>query len=551
MKFKIVVLVFFFLSTSLSAQVLYQESFDSGVPSDWTSIDSDGDGFFWGDVDSIMRAWGYSYYIGNYIHSGDNSLMSVSYDSPNDVSLYPDNWLVSPAISIPSEGLFKLSWFDINFQVDDADSYSVYISTVADINSFAQPVLTLTPAGSFVERSVGLQDYSGQNIYVAFRHHDSPGHWGVIIDDLSVSALTIPAEIKLVSLDIPFSVEFPDSLVVGGRVCNMGSEGLRSFEVQYTVRQDYNSTGTPVVCSISGLNVPYGDTVSFSHAVPAHFESAGNYVVELQVSSPNGSSDNLSDNTLSCMVGVCGDSVPLPYFSDFSNALGCWTAFDADGDGHSWSSLSSVFPSWGYSRYLPYYAHSGTDALISYSFDEGDSLALNPDNWLFSPRFYSGGSALAVQFEVSQLNNSFGDRYAVYAISDADTVELYSGRAPASYEHQTLFCDASFSVSQIAFRHFNSEGQAGILIDDFQIESRESILPCNNAKVRVYPNPTTSLLFIDSDAPVCAQVFDMMGRKVLERHDAAVLDFSLLPKGCYAVSIQTADGPSLIKVLRQ
>ena len=96
------------LPLSLSAQgavsAPYEETFDNGLGS-WTAIDNDADGHNWTVTDGYV--------------------MSESY---GDGAYAPDNWLVSPAITL-GNGVFTLSWDDVNYDESYPEHYSVYIST--------------------------------------------------------------------------------------------------------------------------------------------------------------------------------------------------------------------------------------------------------------------------------------------------------------------------------------------------------------------------------------------------------------------------------------
>ena len=102
------------------AQTLpYFDGFEGGIGC-WTALDQDGDGYTW--VDNMTSEWPYQAYEGN------GCILSASYIN-NIGALEPDNWAISPAINIPSEGA-KLSFY---VAAQDAgyseEHYGVYVST--------------------------------------------------------------------------------------------------------------------------------------------------------------------------------------------------------------------------------------------------------------------------------------------------------------------------------------------------------------------------------------------------------------------------------------
>ena len=78
----------------LSAQTLFHEGFDGGVlPAGWAVVDADGDGYTWDATFQYQENPSDAY-------MGDGMIASASYIN-EEGALFPDNWLISPAISIP------------------------------------------------------------------------------------------------------------------------------------------------------------------------------------------------------------------------------------------------------------------------------------------------------------------------------------------------------------------------------------------------------------------------------------------------------------------
>jgi len=126
---------------------------------------------------------------------------SRSYDGDNDVPLSPDNWLITPQLSISSVSIaprleyYVATWAG-NSQEDWRDSYGVYLSTTgtapADFNVTLVPHET-PPGGHptapvWTLKTANLTPYIGQNIYIAFRHHNSANGFYLMIDDVTVYA---------------------------------------------------------------------------------------------------------------------------------------------------------------------------------------------------------------------------------------------------------------------------------------------------------------------------------------------------------------------------
>lgn len=154
----------------------------------WNFIDADGDGYNWDReywLNSVDTA-------GNPNPQGHNGTFglagSASYIN-NLGALSPDNWMITPAFAIPTNAAgYNLSWFvkaqDPNYK---DENYTVYISTGNQISDFTNIVYNGMPSGNAWEQmAVSLEEYAGQTIYIAFRHHNSTDMFWLMIDDIAV-----------------------------------------------------------------------------------------------------------------------------------------------------------------------------------------------------------------------------------------------------------------------------------------------------------------------------------------------------------------------------
>lgn len=121
-------------------------------------------------------------------HSGTKVLASYSYYAGSPLT--PNNWFVSPAIQLGSDAM-QLTWYDCPYSSSyAADHYAVYVSTsgndTASFTANAPLFDTVLSGGQWVKRSVSLAAYTGQTVYIAFRHYDCYNQWAVLIDDISI-----------------------------------------------------------------------------------------------------------------------------------------------------------------------------------------------------------------------------------------------------------------------------------------------------------------------------------------------------------------------------
>lgn len=151
-------------------------------PEGWTLIDLDGDGhnWYWG---SSMGEEEMEYYI-----------LSDSWHQPSGDALEPDNWIITPLIDL--DGIDNPV---LEYQVTPrasgpqfrTEKYSVLISTtgteVEDFETiFSERLTEDMPNWVWVLRTLDLSDYAGQQIHIAFRHHESTDLWSIVMRDIHV-----------------------------------------------------------------------------------------------------------------------------------------------------------------------------------------------------------------------------------------------------------------------------------------------------------------------------------------------------------------------------
>ena len=206
---KITLLTAIFAVFAMNAQVvLYENDFesesvgdnvgeDTEIPADFLSYDVDGDGFNWGlsKPDNFTQPFG-DIYSGNFITSASYITVGAG-SNGGQGALSPNNILVLPMITIPAgaSGVYLSYYVGSGTDPDYfSETYSVTVTTSSDEDDIldATPILTTTlsfQGGEFV--SLDLNDYVGEDIYIAFRHHDTFDQWLLGIDEIEVVAETL------------------------------------------------------------------------------------------------------------------------------------------------------------------------------------------------------------------------------------------------------------------------------------------------------------------------------------------------------------------------
>ena len=162
------------------ADTLLDEGFEgTGLPTGWTSIDNDGDGYDW-DCDWL------------YPRTGLECAASASYI--NGVgALNPDNYLITPQLGLTSYsgGSADLTfWTAAQDPSYPSDYIEVWISTTGSgATDFTDMVFAFTETDdTWKEHVVDLSAYTGEDIYVAFVHTASYDQYWIKVDDVLVTA---------------------------------------------------------------------------------------------------------------------------------------------------------------------------------------------------------------------------------------------------------------------------------------------------------------------------------------------------------------------------
>ena len=183
------------------------EEFETGaIPTGWTTIDADGDGFNWTPASVLMAG----YLIP--AHGGADCITSQSYSSSAG-ALTPDNYLVSPKVKITTGSEFSF-WACAQDPSYPSEHYGVAISTTTAtagaFTTIAEWTMTAkeeagagaymsrdgkgTREGNWYQKTVDLSSYAGQEVYIAIRHFNCTDWFYLNVDDarLQISGAPVP-----------------------------------------------------------------------------------------------------------------------------------------------------------------------------------------------------------------------------------------------------------------------------------------------------------------------------------------------------------------------
>ena len=185
----------------------FTEGFESGLPTDWTVLDANSDGYSWTATSAIPNTW--TYYAGmtlDWYHNGTNAMCSGSYI--NGVgALSPDEYLITPQVT-PANGSTFSFWAAATDASYAADHFGVAVSTsgtsASDFTMIQEWTLTAKEGGmnggrasrdgnggklgTWYNYTVDLSAYAGQNIYIAIRHFNCYDQYIMCVDDVELGS---------------------------------------------------------------------------------------------------------------------------------------------------------------------------------------------------------------------------------------------------------------------------------------------------------------------------------------------------------------------------
>ena len=167
---------------------LFVENFDNGIlPANWTTLDIDNDGYTWQhntEVNTSIQG-----------HNGSSGMMTSASYVNNVGALTPNNWLITPAVTIPDNALLSF-WVSAQDASWAGEHYGVYVTTSTNYTDPANYTLLFEETidaeggakvqGAWKQKTASLQAYAGQTVHIAFRHFNSTDMYYINLDDVVI-----------------------------------------------------------------------------------------------------------------------------------------------------------------------------------------------------------------------------------------------------------------------------------------------------------------------------------------------------------------------------
>ena len=250
---------------SLQAQETYlNTNFNSGIPSEYTTI----------DVDDLPINNGFSIPVeGNWFCQGiygAEGKAAVS-TSRHTFNLPADNWLITPQIEIKSADAI-LTWDAKSVHYDLRDGYSILISTTDnDPENFVEIDKIDEESYTWQHHLIALGDYVGKKIYIAIQHN-SMNKFLLAIDNIYVG---VPQKL---SFDVDNQTQHfcgnTEKVPVKGAIRNLGKT--------VTLSKIICTSGLNVLTKdLKGTAIKAGTKLDFNFEIPVTLNTAVPYQIDL------------------------------------------------------------------------------------------------------------------------------------------------------------------------------------------------------------------------------------------------------------------------------
>jgi hypothetical protein len=288
MKYFFTFLLFLTITAQVDCQVLYSQDFESGL-GDMILVDVDKRTPAT-SVAVFSKAWNhYELFENNF------SAVSVSWYAPPGKS---DDWMITPVITGITENTV-MYWKGLALDGDFRDGYEVRVSETggSEIADFTKLILTVGMENDEItDRAVGLKEFAGKDIRIAFRNISNDMFLLMIDDILVVNA--DERDLKVNSFSAEKYVPANKEATVSYEVVNNGSNQINSFSFLWSDGQNtYNQ-------EVNGIVLKVGER--YSASIKFTPTEAKLYNLSFEVKDINGSADQKIDNNLGdqSMVGV-------------------------------------------------------------------------------------------------------------------------------------------------------------------------------------------------------------------------------------------------------
>lgn len=471
---------------------------------------------------------------------------------------------------VANNGYMAGQTFNINFSITNTNADAEYIDSLAftfpstfTVNSSPNATFPTADAGGGAE---ALNGVNGQTISWGINNNDQwGGIWANPTQTFDINVTVAPGTTgnQVVqyfasgdafgsapgdyadSVIIPEMMAF-DAQLVGltdiGVACGLTStETITAFVKNFGYDTITNITatyiingGTPVVENPTVTILP-GDTLTYNFTTTANLSTPSMY--NIWVGTTAAGDANLANDSASMMAEnyTPQDVSTTPLTMGFepgadSIALMHWGVQDVNGDGATWALINT-------------FNHTGVRCLRK------PGSATNDDDWVFSNCIdLQSSNTYRLEYWYKNYELTAPCSLECYLGSDADaaamTQMIVQNPIPTDTSYKQvvmLFTVSATGTYNMGWHAYASAGTSSLRIDDINLTVSPVGVAENSTKnVGIYPNPATNNLFVNVASAAKAELFNVIGEKVMNANLKAGInnmDISTLAEGSYIVRI--------------
>jgi len=282
------------LTTTMNAQYL-NETFDTAIPATWQNIDNASGGLW---------EW----------ESGAGAVAIFNSDGYGNDSQAEDADLITNTIDCSTAATVHLS-FKSGFRQYTASVGRLMVSN-DDGATWSAPVFQVSASGiEDVFIDISALAANSATVKLKFNYVGDYDYWWWI-DNVTVYTADAK-DINLMSIDNSQYGENNNAINLTGTLQNQGSETITSFDLEYAV-----DGGTPVSANITGVNIPFGGSYTYTHPIAWTPTVAGAKSVVVTSGNINGAADaNMANNSQTKSFTIFDAAVQrIPLFEVFTSS---------------------------------------------------------------------------------------------------------------------------------------------------------------------------------------------------------------------------------------
>ncbi|MDE6512191.1 MAG: choice-of-anchor J domain-containing protein [Muribaculaceae bacterium] len=422
-----------------AADQLFGVDFSAATADDfakWTVVDANADGSTWGFAEDAVP-----------------SRVFYSYSSANN----GDDWLISPAVSIPEAGLYVISLECYGSSY--GENLEVWSGNAPSAEGMTNKIAAYEALGAETKGDLLYIDAQPGDLYLGLHAISLPDKWRLYINKVAVLSAANPVDIHVSGFVSPVSGEGLGNETVTVTVTNSGRMAVEGFDVSYSLND--GETVTEHCAATLGI----GESIDYTFAAKADL-SQGHFTHTLKAWTSHPDDLNPANDAMSVDVKHIAPA-SVPYFMGFepTDDLSGFTFLNLNEDDGDWGQNIDSF-------WMPMARNGYGSLCYNYSKQQADDWAI------FEPIEAEPGY-YAVKFWYSATENHkeklrvfYGNQPTVEAMTNL-VVELDPIENPKYEESISIIKVDEEGRIYFGFHCYSDADENWLCIDDFSVTAMD------------------------------------------------------------------------------